>query len=1114
MRKKIFLFGGWYNLHLNNLFKISKVTAFMLLFSGTSAYAGSSSSITNNARQAVSVVAQQLILKGKVTDESGEALIGVSIKVKGSSLGTVTDIDGNYSLSDVPSDAVLQFSFVGMTMQEIAVNSRTVINIVLKSDAIGLEEVVAIGYGTVKKRDLTGSVASVTGEKLASNPVSNVVQAMQGRLAGVNVISQDGRPGASMSVRVRGGGSVTQSNEPLYVVDGVQVGGISDIPADNIESVDVLKDAASTAIYGARGANGVILITTKGAKEGRTTVKYNVYTQIKENPATLDVLDAYDYVLWNWSYATAYGASYGDGVAKYFGLGSAYGNHLDEYKNVTAHNYINDVMRTAYTWNHDLSVTGGTEETKIYAALNYMDDQGIRINSGYSRWNANVKLDQKISKNLTYSADLRYNESEIQGTNFDKATSAYQYRPIDNPLGDPTFTTGLGQGESSVEEVYNVVNVINNYENINNSNSVSARNSLTWTIMKGLSAKAELNLGRSNSENQSWDGGLETGYSIAKLTKKNGYNLRSSNTLNYEVQGLSDEHSLSALVGYEYLESNSNTTFIQGAAYPVAFDMTSAFANINLTNVTNEVGIDQFSNTIGVAQKTSSTFGRVNYSYLKRYLFSATFRADGSSNFAPNNRFAYFPAASAAWRISDETFMAPTRDVLDNLKLRLSYGASGADNIGPNNWKETWTTKQITVDGNPVTIYVPGAMLSNENLKWETTISRNGGLDFGLFNNRINGTIDLYWNTTKDILMKVPVDPSAGYVYQFQNVGQTSNKGVEMALNFDVVRTKDFNFNISATYNYNHNNIDELSDNALADTHTGWGSSMRLPYYDYIIREGQPVGLIQGFVADGFYAVDDFNYDSSTKIYTLKDGVADIKNIVNYPAGTKGFALAANQTAFPGAVKFKDTNEDGEVNGDDATIIGKTMPQHTGGFTLNGSYKQFDFSTGFVYQLGGNIYNANAMYSMMGNKDNSLGQNRLNFVKDTYRIYDMDANGDIMLVTDPAALNELNANAKYALNYSEYGLVSSEFIEDASYLRLQNLTLGYTLPKNLAKNLGIQNLRLYFTGTNLFCLSAYSGLDPDVNTDTDGVDGFPTPNYDYNAYPKAKTYTFGLNLTF
>ena len=1054
-----------------------------------------------------------IMVRGTVKGTSGEPIPGVTVVLKGSNTGTITDPEGKFTLTNIPVNGTLIFSFVGMKSQEVPVSGRTVVNISMQEETIDLEEVVAIGYGTMKKKDLTGSVASVTGEKLVANPVPNVVSAMQGRLSGVNVISQDGRPGATMSVRVRGGNSITQSSEPLYVVDGIQRSNIDDIPADNIESVTVLKDAASTAIYGARGANGVILVITKGAKEGKTTVKYNIYSQIKNNPETLDVLDAYDYVLWNWSYATAYGSSYGDGVAKYFGLGSAYDNHLADYRKVRAHNYIDDVMRTAITMNHDLTLTSGNKNTKIFATVNFLDDEGIRISSGYSRWNANFKIDQRIGNKLTFNEDIRYWETKTDGTKFDKATSAYQYRPIDHPLGDETYTTGLGQGENNVEETYNVVDVIRNYQKVSKSQNIQSNSSLTWKIVKGLTAKSELSLKRSYSQKKDWDDGLETGYKIAELTKRDGYGLRWASTLNYDVQGLSPDHSLSVLVGNEVLKSRTDTTYIKGAGYPSGFTMGDAFGMINMTNVAYEANIDEYSNKVGTPSHTVSFFGRVNYSYLSRYLLTLTFRADGSSKFAPDHQWGYFPAAAVAWRISDEPFMGSTKGFLDNLKLRLSYGSSGADNINPSLWKETWMTEQITVDGQTVTTYVPGKMLSNPDLKWETTISRNAGLDFAFLNNRINGNLDMYWNTTKDILMKIPVDATAGYSYQFQNVGETSNKGIELAINVDLVRTRDFNLNMTATYNFNHNNIDKLEENALADTHTGWGSSMRVPYYDYVIRKGKPVGLIQGFKSRGFYTVDDFNY--SNGVYTLKSGVPDIESIINYPSNvTSGFSLADGQTAFPGCVKFEDVTGDGMVNDEDATYIGETMPRHTGGFTLNASYKDFDFSAGFTYQIGGDVYNANAMYSMMGNKDNSLGQNRLAFVKDCYKVYDIDSNGDLELITDPDALSELNRNAKYALNYSEYGICSSQFVENASYLRLQTLTVGYTFPKNLTGRIGIQNLRFYFTGTNLFCLTGYSGLDPDVNTDTDGVSGFPIPNYDYNAYPKARTYTLGLNVTF
>lgn len=1064
--------------------------------------------------------AQGNTITGTVIDETGEPVIGANVTVVGTTNGTITNFNGEFTLSSVPENSKIQVSFIGYITQTLTIGTQRKLEIKLAEDAAKLDEVVVIGYGTVKRRDLTGAVASVGGDKLAANPVANVAQALQGQLPGVQVVSQDGRPGAGMSIRVRGGGSITQSNDPLFIVDGVQVSGIDDIPADNIESIDVLKDAASTAIYGARGANGVILVTTKGAKEGRAVVKYSTYYQVKENPETLDVLDAYDLVYNTWAYATAYGENYGKGVASYYGLGSDYkdkagsiGSKINNYKNVNSHNYVDDIMRTAGTWNHDLSLSGGNDKTKYYAAINYTNDEGIRVNSGYSRWSANFKVNQKINKSLSFNADLRYTETEIEGAKFDYATSAYKYRPIDNPLGSDN-SGDLLQGSSNVEDDKNPALLVDNYLKTSTVRRIRAKGDLTWNVIKGLIAKTELSLSRNWNETQDWDGGLELGYTTAKLTKKDGYGLRWATTLNYEVQGLSDDHNLSFLVGNEMLASKSNSSEIFGAGYPDGFTMKDAFGMINMTGTTNNSkGKDYFSNTIGTPSRTVSFFGRANYSYLGRYLLTATFRADGSSKFAPSNQWGYFPAAAAAWRVSDEPFMENAKDWLDNLKLRLSYGTSGADNIDASLWKETWKTKNITVDGNPVTVYVPGDLLGNEDLKWETTTSRNIGIDFGVLNNRIHGSIDVYWNTTKDILMKVPVDASAGYSYQFQNVGQTSNKGFELALGIDLIRKKDFNLNFNATYNFNKNNIDKLNEEALADTHTGWGSSMRIPYYDYIIRKGQPVGLIQGLKSEGYYTVDDFTYDAATNTYKLLPGIPDVKGVVNYPDGAKKLA-AEGQNAFPGAAKFKNVNGDDVVDEDDITIIGKTLPKHTGGFNFNGRWKSLDFSAGFTYQIGGDVYNANSMHTMMGNKDTSFGANRLAIINDTYKIYDINSSGDIYLVTSPDALNALNPKAKYPVFYSEYGITTSDFIEDASYLRLQNLTIGYTLPKLWTKKVGIENCRVYFTGSNLFCITGYSGLDPDVNTSTDGVDGFPVPNYDYNSYPKARTYTFGLNVTF
>ncbi len=1058
------------------------------------------------------VFAQTKTVTGTIVDEMGEPIIGANVIVEGTTNGATTDIDGNFSITDVANNATLKVTYIGYKEQTIPVAGKNKFNIALAEDRDELDEVVVIGYGTVKKRDLTGAVASVSGDKLKANPVSNVAQALQGQLPGVSVTSQDGRPGASMSIRVRGGGSITQSNEPLYIVDGVQVSTISDIPADNIESIDVLKDAASTAIYGASGANGVILITTKGAKEGKASVKYGVYFQSKWNPELIETQSAYEHVYNTWSYMTLYGTSYGEDIAKYYGLGSANGNHLADYNNVSVHNYVEDLMRTANSWNHDLSISGGTDKTKVYAAVNYTDDEGIRINSGYNRIGANLKIDQKINKKLSVDLDVRYSKTEIEGNHFDYATSAYRYAPIDADIierygtNDPNL---LGMGSQNVEESYNPYTAVQQYDYHKKNYRLRARAGISWDIIKGLKFRTEISGNRNWSEAKTWDGGQISGYNSAKLDKGDGYGVRWVNTLNYEVQGLGKDHSVNLLLGNEILGSKSNSSSYYGQGFPEEFTESNAFGQITMNDVTNA----KYTNTIGTPTHSTSYFGRANYSYKGRYLATFTFRADGSSKFAPNNHWGYFPAAALAWRISDESWMESTQDWLDNLKLRLSYGTSGADNISASLWQGTWTTKTITVDGESVITYVPGSMKPNPDLMWETTTSRNVGLDFAFLNSRVRGTLDFYINGTDDILMQVPCDASTGYEYQYDNVGETSNKGVELSLAYDIVRSKDFNLTVSLNYNFNKNNVEDVLDGALCDTHNGWASSMLQPYYDYIIREGEPVGTINGYKSHGYFTVDDFNYDASTGKYTLKDSQRGFATVGNYPSALVALNAESDGTTvlpFPGAPKFEDNDGDGEA---DQEILGYARAEHTGGFTFSGNWKALDFSLGFTYQIGGNVYNANAMNSFKGDKDTNAGANRLYYAGKAYRYHTVNSAGDLVFDASPEALRAINQNTEHCTMMSEYGIVSSEFIEDASYLRLNTMTIGYTLPQNWTKKIGVSNCRIYATGNNLFCLTGYSGLDPDVTTSSE-TGGFPTPGYDYNSYPKSRSFTVGANITF
>jgi len=1052
------------------------------------------------------LLAQTKTITGVVKDATGEVIIGASISAKGTSTGTISKLDGTFSISVPETVKSLVFSYVGMQKQEVQINGK-IMMVTLESDSKVLDEVVAIGYGTTKKRDLTGSVSSVNGKDLIANPVANVTEALQGHLAGVNVMSQDGRPGASVSIKVRGGGSITQSNNPIFIVDGFPVSDISDIPADRIESIDVLKDASSTAIYGARGANGVVLVTTRNAKGDKTTVTYSNYIQSKSAAKSLDVVDnAQDYVGYTWGYAGLLGSSYAPIGTTYFGLGSnpnAAANWAT-YGSMKTHNYSNDLLRSTISQNHNLSISGGSEKTKVLFESSYLDDQGIRINSGYSRWNASLKISQQLTTKMKLGLNISYMQSTIDGKNdMGNLATAYQYRAIE-PLGDGTNYSGWGNGDVNVDLSKNVVNVINNITQVNKDQNLRGQATFSWELAKGLTLNDELGLKSNWSNDKYFDNGY-TSYKYAKLNEGTGWNMRNAVTLNYKVSGLGKDHDLNFLAGQEIVQSNSNSTWIYGAGYPKTFGFTEAFGQITLTN--SSLGKDERGYTIGTPSRTQSWFGRANYSLLDRYLLTATFRADGSTKFAANNRWGYFPAAALGWRVSDEPFMENAKDWLDNLKLRLSYGESGADNISSSLWKDVWTTSTAQVNGVVVTTYVPGSLLPNPDLKWETTISRNIGLDFGLFGNRLNGTMEFYYNSNKDLLLRVPVDVTTGYSYQYKNIGRTSNKGIELSLNAGIVKSKDFNLKVGVNANYNINRIEKLAAGMNTTYGQIFGSTTKLPTYEYQLIEGHSVGTLSSYHNLGFYSVDDFNYDAATKMYTLKSGVADFPlTVSNYP-GKGLYTLAAGQKAFPGSLKVG-TNADGT-----ATLNQLDMtPKLTGGFSLQGNLKNLDFSANFTWQIGGKIYNAQAMNDFYGNKDGSLGANHFAYFNNVYKMWEVK-DGQISYYTDPENLTRLNANASYALPTFENAVMLDNWIEDASFLRLSTLTVGYTLPKSITQKVSIQNLRIYATGGNLFCLTHYSGLDPEVDSVTSSGN-FPTPGVDFSSYPRARTFTLGLSVTF
>ena len=1087
--------------------------------------------------------AQTKTITGTVTNEAGQALSGATVSGKGTSIATSTDVAGNFRIVTPEQTKTLIISYVGMENKEVDLAGQANIQVSLAQTRSNLNEVVVVGYGTVRRKDLTGAVSSVSGKQIAATPVANAAQALQGKIPGVNVTTQDGRPDASVSIRVRGGGSVSQSNEPLYIVDGFPVGNINDIPPYQIESIDVLKDASSTAIYGARGANGVIIVTTKSGRSGKLAINYDNFVQFNHPTKYLETMSAYDYIAYNWSYAKAITDNYAKAWEMLWGIGSSaatYNNPdgIDHYKKVVAKNYSKEAYGSSTSQTHNLSISNGNAATKYILSMSYTDNQGMKINSWFKRANAAFKLDQKLTKKLNLALDTRFTQIERmgnEGTTNGRGSilsSSYQFRPIATAdvLGqlDDRINTQLGLYDLVLQDIYNPVEQMKDYFPGNKDRSIRSNVSLSWNILKGLTARSEFGYNLFWNRGKTWAGatyrnyldaaGNKTFAGDASISSSEGWALRWVNTLNYIVPGLGKSHNLNFVVGQEVNNSNSESISMFGNKYPVSFTKERAFGTMDQyltsTTPTPNFGI---SSGGGTPNRLNSYFGRLNYTLLDKYLLTATFRADGSSRFAPANRWAYFPAAAVAWRISDEDFLKNVK-AIDNLKLRLSYGEVGNDAISANNWRTQWSSTGLqgySINEIRQLGYTPGTTIANPYLKWETTITRNLGLDFSIFDKRVSGTIDVYKNSTEDLLMLTAIQPYSGFNFTYENVGSTSNKGVEFSLSGDIIRKKDFNFSASFNININRGKIEELAPGVNGLYKSQWGSTMTQPNTgDYILQVGLPVGQVRGYTYDGWYTTNDFTYANG--VYTLNKakGIPDIgAGILGTVYGTTA-NKPAGQVAYPGVVKFKDLNGDGVVDEKDVSIIGNMNPKNTGGVSLNASYKNIDFTANFNWSYGNDVYNANYLAAFYGSKEDGLYKNRLDYLSTSYKIYDIQA-GQLVKVTDPAALNALNANATTFLPFHENPVVSTLGIQDGSFLRLNTVTLGYSLPQGVIQRIKISRLRIYGSIYNALTITNYKGLDPEVNTNpSQGGAQYPTTGLDWGAYPRARSYTVGLNVEF
>jgi TonB-linked SusC/RagA family outer membrane protein len=1052
---------------------------------------------------------QKKEITGTVKDEKGNPLPGVSVVLKGTTTGTVTDAAGNYTFQ-VPLNAqTLVFSFVGMKSQEIQIGNKTVIHVVMAEETMGIEEVVAVGYGTVRRKDLTGSVSSVSGQTLKDIPVTSASQAIVGRMAGVQVTKTEGSPDAEIKIRVRGGGSLTQDNSPLYIVDGFPVDNINDIAPTDIESIDILKDASSTAIYGARGANGVILITTKGGFEGKGKVSYNTYFGVKEITKTLDVLDPYEYVFWQ--YELQPNTSTTKPLEKYYGTFQ----DIDLYKQLTGTNWQEELFgRTGTSMYHNLSFSGGTKISKYNISLTRNDEKEIMIGSGYERTNLNIKTATQINNWLSVDLNviLSDNFQKGAGTSRNSRLTDVVYHPI-NGLSDYVDTELVASNEYEASAYYNLNPVKQTNDDYRRAKRLTFNFNGALNIKMSKYIKYRFEYGSLYGENTTkYFYGINTsnvinygGVPLAGISKTDIKSYRLANILTYSKRDIfSPGNNVSVVLGEELNCYKSESITNTSKYFPKYVDPVSALSMMQLGTP------DPTSTADNPANKISSFFGRMNYDYKGKYLASATFRVDGASKFAKGNRWGYFPSVALAWRISDENFMKSTNHWLSDLKLRTSYGESGNNRISDNAWRKTFSVFSgpgpasggLYKEGNETTAtpyLAPNSILSNPKLKWETTETRNGGLDFGFFKQRLTGSVEIYKNITKDLLIQATIPASTGYSKQWQNIGQTSNRGIEVTINGVIVEKNDFSLSASFNIGFNKNRIDKLGDTKQweqTSTWLGWAGTGTIAG-DYLIKEGEEVGQMYGYETDGMYSFDDFYYDAATKAYTLKENVPNNQSLIQ--------AIRF----WPGTLKLKDQNGDLIVDAKDKVVIGNANPKHTGGFNLTGQYKGFDMSLFFNWVYGNDIYNATKLYFTM----NAFGykfRNLLSVMNSDNRFtYFSKETGE--LVSDPTQLAEMNKNATMWSPAMTNMQLHSWVIEDGSFLRLNTVTLGYSLPKSVLNKLKINQLRIYATAYNVWTWTNYSGYDPEV----DIMRSSPlTPGVDWSAYPRSRSINVGLNIEF
>ncbi len=1006
----------------------------------------------------ITVVQSPKNVTGRVVDEQKQPLPGVNVLEKGTTNGTITDKDGNYTIL-VPENATLVFSFIGYLPEEATVAGKSEINMSLIPSIEELEQVVVIGYGTVEKRDLTGSVASVSSEDMENSSLNSVDQVLQGRVAGVVFNQSSGQPGGESTIRIRGNSSINASNDPLYVIDGIPIvndagsagvvrgagiNPLSTINPDDIESVSVMKDASAAAIYGARGANGVIIITTKKGKKGPMQLTFNSSYGIQEPIKLLDVMNAKEY-------ATIINES------QYMANKPPLYTNLDSIGEGT--NWQKEILRAAPTMNYNLSANGGNETTNYSISASYLDQDGIIIQTNFKRYAVRLNLESQVSKRFRIGTSTNFTRVESNGAITDDGflqngaiTTALRFNPmlpVRDSAGNYTYK------DDRMENVGNPVAWLEQSTNQRINNRAMSNIWGEYEIIDGLKFKTRFSADAYfNKENLFVPPGLvetQASNGDAAMSTVQALTWVTENMLHYN-KNFNDNNRFEALLvqsAQGYRQEGLMATVIDFPNPSLGINSIGAGLTHNAGSWTSKSGLSSFA-------------GRVNYILKNRYIFTFNGRYDGSSKFGPGNKYGFFPSGAFAWNVSDEPFMAGM-NFFNDLKFRSSYGLTGNEGIPTDRTRFTLTQTEVLFDDKTIQKgYAPDFYkLANPNLKWESTAQLDLGIDATFLNNIFNLTADFYQKKTTGLLLNVPVNETSGFGDSFQNIGDLQNTGFEFALNADV-NAGVFTWKPGFNFSLNRNKVLDLKGNDEIKNEFGSVASIAGDWQ--VVFEGKSLGTFYGYVSDG--------------IVQESDNLATLPKI-------------AGNTPAVGDRKYKDFDGDGNITDADKRIIGNANPDFTFGFTNNFNYRGFDLSVFIQGSVGNKVANFNRLY-----------------------LESLDGNSNDLREVAANRWTQSNPSNEYPrvgyINDNVSGF-SDVYVEDGSYIRLKNVSLGYTFDQKMLSIKGIKSIRLYATFVNLLTLTKYSGYDPELNH-------FPYDNLsqgaDYGGYPSAKAYNFGIKLSF